>query len=375
MRMEIDLDKVGIAKNALLDDTQKFKNIVDRVTSIKNNCPFSGRDRQGLVTSLNNTLLTINNQKSTYQKWANCLDTVKSTYVMHENKSVYGNMNVEPVEDDNSNVIDPIHPGKQGLNIDYLLKELFKIDNLWKIIAGGGMLGNVVSAFGTLMTNEHTPKNITSVTKYVNSAFGKLLDAYAKKSNGSGDWYKGLIGMNNAYSKIDTSSFWKAFTSYLDKEVSDLSMTGASTVAEKGKVLSKWAGYALTFIANGFENYDEFKESEDWARATGETVVESTVDILMGIGAGALVTAGLATAGVAVTAGLPALVVAAGSAVVVMGANAVCKWVTGGKDIGEVAADAVYDLGNYLSDLGSTVGNAIKGGVKSAWSSICGVFA
>ena len=135
---------------------------------------------------------------------------------------------------------------------------------------------------------------------------------------------------------------------------------------EKGAVVAKWAGYALTAVVNGIDNYNEYQEdvSMTVGRAVGETIVESAVDIGLSIGAGVLIAAALpATA--------PAILVGAAAAGVVWVGNEVCEWITGGRDLGEVAADFVCDSVEAVGNAVSNVADAVADGVSTAWNGIC----
>ena len=137
----------------------------------------------------------------------------------------------------------------------------------------------------------------------------------------------------------------------------------------RGAAICKWAGAWLDTALNGLENYQEFG---GWSkRMVGETILESAVDIGLGAVVGIAVGAGvsaIAAAGVTVMA--PAVIVGAVSGVAVWGINQICSHITGGKDLGEVAADAVCDklenLGEAADRLWKNIKQTIHAGVGQA---------
>ena len=136
-----------------------------------------------------------------------------------------------------------------------------------------------------------------------------------------------------------------------------------STVGKVGTVC-QWAGYALSFLVSGVENYAEFDGDMTNARFWGETVLEGVVDVGLGIGAGIAAAALL-------PATWPAIAVGAVGVGVVWVGNQVCEWITGGRDIGEVVADAVCDTVDAVVDGAKQVGRAISDGAKAAWDGVC----
>lgn len=268
--------------------------------------------------------------------------------------------------------------------------------DLVKIIGALGGVGGGLAIGLNYWTVERNAKNDVGTLKYLASAIGKFAGAIEKTAGGAIDvsWQK-WIGLNDAFEKIDPSSFGKAVKSSFAKELDDLDFSKTKDAAGNAKCAAKWAGYALTFLSNGIENWDEFKEGDiSIERAAKETAIESVTDILLGMGATAVVSGAIAAAGI--TAGVPAIVIGGAGAAVVVGANAACKWVTGGRDIGEVVADAVCDADEMISNTVEKVQNVaknvvseklgelgrgavrIKSQFKSAfsapWKSICGAF-
>lgn len=120
----------------------------------------------------------------------------------------------------------------------------------------------------------------------------------------------------------------------------ELFQSGAK-VADQLSSLAKWGGIVLTVGSNLFENIEEFKGQDGkFERLVNETMIESTVDIALDVVAAAGVTAAAAALGIT---SAPAVAVGAAAVGVTWAANGVCKWATGGRDIGEWAADLICD--------------------------------
>lgn len=220
--------------------------------------------------------------------------------------------------------------------------DIWKWSDTWKVIASFGGLGAFVAMLGNLVTGGTDAGNILSALKFLAKAVGATATA-CTKGDTAASWWKFFSGFNDATEEFAGSSFGDAFTSSLNKQFTkDLDIGNATNVGDEIKVVAKWAGHALTVAKNGVENYQEYKSGDisEW-RAIVETAVESAVDI----GIGALATAGITAAAVAAGIAAPAVAIGVGAVVVTWVVNGICKWLTGDKDIGEVAADAVCDIG------------------------------
>lgn len=250
--------------------------------------------------------------------------------------------------------------------------------NLWKLVGNFGAVGGAVSGIASFITGSGSAKDNISASKYLVSALGTGVVAVSK---GGSDGLRYVAGFNNGLDKIDTSSFGKAIKSSLGKQMDDLQFSKQSGGAGKLKTATKWAGHVLTVAANGVENYNEFKEGGiSGERAVAETIVESAVDIGIGIGATAVSTAAVSViAGVLGVTAAPAVVVGLGAAAITIGANAICKWATGkfggeSKDLGEVAADFVCDVGEGAINLAKKAKNKIKDLISVPWKDRCLVY-
>ena len=140
-------------------------------------------------------------------------------------------------------------------------------------------------------------------------------------------------------------------------------LNSSSSVTENAAVVCKWASYALSFIASGFQNYDEFEGDMSNLRFWGETAIQGAVDIGLGALAGVVAAALL-------PATWPAIAVGAIGAGVVWVANEVCEWITG-ENIGEHVADFLCDGVEWISSVGQDVCESISDGVETAWNGVC----
>ena len=255
--------------------------------------------------------------------------------------------------------------GLEGENAN----EIFTFSDLWKLVGTVGAVGGIASGVGSLITGEGSAKDYISVSKYLIGAVGT--GAVAIK-NGGIEGIKYAVGLNDAMDKIEIGSFGKGFNSSIAKQMDDLGFVKSNGKVGKLKTATKWAGHILTVAANGIENYNEYQNDGITAeRAVKETVIESGVDIAIGIGATAVTTGVLSALGIAAA---PAVLVGAGAVAITVGANAVCKWATGGKDIGELVADTVCDIGEGITELKEKAANAVRDKVTVAWKNICGAF-
>lgn len=183
----------------------------------------------------------------------------------------------------------------------------------------------------------------------------------------AGEWFDNLLGL--------TASNIDDWDDAVDDWINKHNFGKQTTTAGKAGVICQWAGYALSFLCSGVENYGEFDGDMGNARFWGETVIEGSVDIGLGIGAG------IAAAAIC-PATWPAIAVGAVGVGAVWVANGVCEWITGGRDIGEVVSDFVcdgveaavefaQDVGEAASDFFHDAGEAISDGVEAAWDGVC----
>lgn len=263
--------------------------------------------------------------------------------------------------------------GGQGSAWLKYLKKIGKggLDAIGKAGAIGGMLGAPIALLKILIDNDgFTGKDIGAVIK---GAGGSVL-GWMKSKDAKG--IKELLGLEK-YKTISTGSSKAGWLARLD----NAKVTGVDTlkeellpitkVEETGKYAvkgTKVAGWALSLVANGFSNYEEYNkklgtgEEISQSRAVAETVTETLIDI----GKGAAIAAGVAAGCAAIGVAAPAVVVGGIGVGVSVVADIVCENLTG-SSVTEFVSDKILD--------GATaVGKKVTGAVSSAGKAVSGWF-
>lgn len=194
-------------------------------------------------------------------------------------------------------------------------------------IGKAGIAGSIISTVYRLITGDQTAADYLKAIKSLIPGLGGIATVISK---GGAEWASRLIGWN----ATDVS---KSFLENWKNQFPTNTTSATKTIG----TIAKWAGHLLTVVANGAENAEEFKGTGNTGRAIGETVFESAVDI--GVGTACTAVAATVIAALAGTATAPALLVAGTGAVLYTGANELCKWASGGRDLGEVIADGICD--------------------------------
>lgn len=367
--MELSVKFSGLlqAGNSLSEARQQLEQYRTSVDGIKKHCPFSGSSRTSIVKALNYILGEMEQEKDFIRSMEDVLEWSLNSYNSCENKLLTVNAGESSGGAESGGAGDIHTEGNTPFE--------WKWSNTWNLVSKAGIIGSTTSVVGNVVTGSGNLKTGIDSAKYVNSIIGSAASAI-KDGGTSVSWAKYLTGTNNALKDLDLDSFGNTFKSSWEQQVSGLSLTGAETTAAKVKVASKWAGNLLTVAGNAYENYNEMQEDGISAgRAVAETVVESAVDIGVGMAATAVSSAavGAVAAAIGVTAA-PALAVGAVAVGVTWAANGVCKWVTGGKDLGEVAADFVCDVGEGAVQWAKDIGSSVESGLSAAWNGLCVAF-
>ena len=212
---------------------------------------------------------------------------------------------------------------------------------LLNVLGQAGVYGTIVSPLITYAKiyidgDDITAKSsILSMLQGVND-FIKGLGEYDKKKG-----FKALAGLEK-YEGIVLNDAKASWWETLYK--------GTFEDLEEGNKVVKHAtvaGWLLTGVERGIDNWHEYKNSDDmtWLRAAAETMTETVVDIAKT----AIITAGIAAGMAAIGVSAPAVVV--GTAVVAVSAVAdyACKKITANskngveKDVTEVVSDWLLD--------------------------------
>lgn len=237
----------------------------------------------------------------------------------------------------------------------------FKWPNIIEWLGKKSVPFSLISALSGFMKGD--AKGIVSGLKNLTYAIGNGTKAIFNPAGGvNADWASKLFGFAG-HGVGGLKDSWQ-------KTWEGLRLSKQTNWVGKTATVCKWAGYALTFVADGIDNYNEF-DGDMGARFWGETIVEGAVDVGLSIGAGVLIAAAL-------PASAPAIVVGAAAAGVVWAANEACEWITGGRDIAEVIGDAVCDGAEWVGRTAQNIGEAareagknIAEGAKNAWNSTC----
>jgi len=223
-----------------------------------------------------------------------------------------------------------------------------------------------------------TGKDIGSVIKGMGNSIIGMGSVYDKNPGGtplSTDDIKSLAGLAT-YKTISLASQKAGWIgrlensgtsawSTLKKEISPIAksqLSDGTEVVDTVKTGTKVAGWALSLIANGFSNYDEYSKGEiSSGRAVAETVTETVIDI----GKKAAIAAGVAAGCAAIGFAAPAVVVSGIGIGVSLVADIVCENLTG-KSINEFASDKILD---FASDVGKEISGAVgkAGKAISGW--------
>lgn len=345
---------------------QEIANAISSIRSIKSYRCIQGRKFESIYRALGKAIDSLENEKTSVENLENGLRNVLRTYDTYENKIVGSGETASSF-----NILDwlkelEINPALLfGLANPMLLPSLIGLEiskNMSKeewislgitLLSKAGIVGAGAAAVGNLATGNWSEKSIISAGKNLMAGTGGILGEVSKTlTGGDAKWKDALFGLKDVLGGLDdTSTAGEAFKSSFIKQGKDLIFKDGGTWADKGKVITKWGGYALSFFSNYLDNVEEFKGQEGMeARMAGEIVVETVVDI----GVGALATAGV-TAGAAalvsagVIASAPAVAVGAVAAGATFAANKACKWAFG-KDIGELAADTLCDLAEGVAN-------------------------
>ena len=231
---------------------------------------------------------------------------------------------------------------------------------------------SIVSAFAKILIDHDglTPKDLGEIIKGMgNSAIGLMLD----DNKTDVDSLKEAFGLKPFKTiEVDAAAGWlknagSTFKATLKDQLNPMKLDAATGA----KVLDKAAvaGWSLSLVANGFNNYERASKGEiSGGRAVAQTVVETGVDIAKGAAITAGVAAGIAALGISA----PAVVVG-GAAVAVSAILDYGSQQLFGKGVTQLVSDAVIDgaaaVGKGIQEAASAVGNAVKdtftGAVKS----------
>lgn len=354
MGWRIELQQAESMASVLEFQCRTIKSVREAISNIKDNCAVTGQSRGTVVNTLDNLMKTMDREACAVKSMGNVLRDITGVYGACEQRLVGNAVQQKPA------ITGKTEEGEKA-------EGAWTWQDTWSLLAKGGIVGAGVSMIGNGITGERDGKTVINSGKYLNSIIGNGAAAIVRGGTKT-EWTKYLFGTNDVLSKLSTSSGGKTFVNSLEKQF-DLSFKKATGTADKVNVGTKWGGHVLNLLANSWENYREFQTDGISAeRAVAETVVETGVDI----GFGALATAGVSAA--AVAAGFtaaPAFAIGAGAVLVTWAVNGICKWITGGDDLGEAVANIVCGVGEMVNsavqNIGATVVNSLKN-ITAEWA-------
>lgn len=200
-------------------------------------------------------------------------------------------------------------------------------------------------------------------------SLSNILGGFGDAVNNSDKWYQYLLGTD--IENPGGTSFADAWR----KEIGKYGVKNTDNWGGKLAVGAKWAGDLLTVLSYGYENYQEYMASGgdmSVGRALGETVIESGVDIGLGLAA---VTAFSAL-------GAPVVIAGIGAVAVGWAADVLCETFLG-EDLPELVSNAVMDIGEAIgegvsvaSEYVSATWDSVCDGAQEIWDNVCdGTFA
>lgn len=369
MNLEVRIRGMDSAGRAMNSCGREVTQIYAEVAVLKKTCAFSGNVRRSMQSSYQALLKSLELEKRAVYSMEQTLDRIQKVYVQQENKiiSAYSGQTVVSTVNKNGSSTEIIEESTKPFAWSW--------KDTWDIIKEVGIIGKATGGIAQFVTEKDSNKKLQKLLKTIVATVGDV-GQLTEKGLTSSDAIKQLLGLQDFYENLDVDHL---FSSYFKKEfIDDLGLNGAKTTVDKVKVSTKWAGHILSLVTNAFENYEEMKEPGgiSFERAVSETVVETGVDILLnaGITAGVSVVLGGILTAVGAPVMVPAVVVGGLTVGVTWAANGVCKWLTDGKDIGEVVADAVCDFGETIDDIKMRCMDNVQNWLGTAWSGICGAF-
>ncbi|MBO5373345.1 MAG: hypothetical protein J6A75_11620 [Lachnospiraceae bacterium] len=370
--------------NALAANEKSLSLYAAKVNSVNAQLRYK-TNYSGVTKALGNIASGIQRQAGIMQKMVIQLESISGAYKTAEGEITAqkpvvvtaikaSSINVSGIK---SKEISTTKWSKNNEKFDWKLGSL-----LWKSIGKFGAAGNIVAAFGEMMTEGINAKTVISGSSKVLNIVGEVAkNADSKKPNYMevlfGKWEKGgaLKSVQdfakNSGQTITTK--WGVFGTSLKKQISEFLPSSCKTVGDKVKICTKWGGVILSGVTNAISNKKEMEtEGISTKRAVAETITETAVDV--GIG---MVATAAATALLGATA--PAVMVGAAAAGAVWAADAATRYLTkkitgSEKKLTELVSDTILDAAEAVEKIKNNakkaVGNAVKN-VGKAFAKWC----
>lgn len=333
---EIDCGRMTGWAGKIEEYSVELKRQKGRVDVISRQLAFKGEYRS-VETALSGIAENINRQQTQMKQCGGMLENIVKAY-----------QNTE------SGIVSQAAPLAKVHTAAGALWDLVK-DVLGQFGVGGGfasLLLKLADGSGT------DAKDVLQIAKWLNSTIGKTAEILSKSPDDR-DALSFWLGISDktAYEKIGikpTDSVGTKWGKYFSDQADGYVFSSAKNAGENVKVATKWIGLGLSFALSAIDNKKE-QGGVMTARAWGETVTET----LLNLGGGALLS-GFAT--VALGASAPAIAIGAISVVASWGIDSVYRMVSGSEE------GIIEDFSDFICDKVVQAKDAVAGWMNKLFS-------
>lgn len=365
----VEWSKLRNQSNTLASKGRKLVTYGTRIDDI-NSCLAFKSNYSNVTRTISNIASGIQKQAGIMQKMGTQLQAISNAYGKTE-MDITGKGAIA-IKEIKGTIVGPIFTPmakKDSEKFDWKWSSL-----IWKNVAKMGVTGNAIAAFGEMLTGGVTAKTLIGGGSKFATIVGDLAkNAYSDnpsiKEVVFGDWKKGsAVEKLKKWAKIPETTVttkWGVFTNSMKKQASEFLPSSCKNVGDKIKLGTKWAGVALSGVTNAISNKKEMETGGiSKGRAVAETVMETAVDVGIGMVATAAATA-------LIGASAPAVAVGAAAAGVVWAADAATRYLTkknfgSEKGLTEFLSDTVLDTAEAVVNTGKNAAKAIANGAKKA---------
>lgn len=316
----------------------QLEEIQSRLRMLQLGCVLQIRASSTMISRLQECANAVSNQGNDLGKLSEGLTAVAALYDTYERRlsepsTGEAGQNAGAGEDASADWLSTLAEGSNEV-VGLLLRLLGRSNAVFGIL-------NALFNFGQ---GEHA-----SGLRYGFNSLARIFDAF--DGNGSASWFDTLMGFtpNTADDLGDAWSRW----------LNNMGL-GDSSNTNGASVVCRWLGYAMSFVAEGVSNYQEY-DGDMGVRFWSETLLEGVVDVGVGVGVGLLASALL-------PATWPAIAVGAVGGLVIWGVDSVCEWITG-EDLSDLIVDPILDTAENVIDgvvdVAQDVGRAIVDGAEA----------
>lgn len=336
------MSKIRVNTNALDQQAQQMEQIAKMLGSVSSDVSYVNRNlswkissRAQIKHSLNNYSSYINNLERKSKSFSGVLKEASTQYQSTEKK--LGAVTVKGKENSKDN-------GKKNTEPEKDKKDNGFWEKIWDAVAEGGVVGPLIAIFGGLATG-----GVPKTTK----DWGGILKKIVKSAGAAGKATTSSFNLKTLLGLIVDKKAGGTFIENLQKQVDKLKWSKADKVGDKIAVGAKWAGYGLTLLTTGYDNFTD-ESNTTFGRKLAETIGETGVKIGEGMALAAVIGAACA--------GAPAIVIGGLTVGAAWGIDALTKTVTKAvtgeeKDFAEFVSDTVLDtVGSVVKKAGNAIG-------------------